>query len=198
MTIVVLVVLFARSTLAATPEEEQRAWRIWLEPKAMRPAVMQTVPGAQRTVFTAGKLSGQELTAFSKTEFSALQLDWAQLTAKVQANAASDLASLEPRYVRNRKKVIEYAELSSTRPIVASAVLAPGFLARFQETLGETVLLVVPSRYTAYVFPRLASNYQDYYPLIFEAYRATAFPVSVEVFEVSATGLRAVGVYSEP
>jgi hypothetical protein len=94
--------------------------------------------------------------------------------------------------------VIQYAELKSERPIVASAVLAPKFLEMFKDTLGEKVLLVVPSRFKAYVFPALASNYQDYYPMVFEAYRGTAWPISVEVFEVSAEGMRAVGVYKEP
>ncbi len=34
--------------------------------------------------------------------------------------------------------------------------------------------------------------------MAFTAYRETAWPVSVEVFEVSAAGFRAVGVYQEP
>jgi hypothetical protein len=34
--------------------------------------------------------------------------------------------------------------------------------------------------------------------MVFEAFRATAYPVSVEVFEVSADGMRAIGVYEEP
>ena len=34
--------------------------------------------------------------------------------------------------------------------------------------------------------------------MVFEAFRATAWPVSVEVFEVSADGFRAVGVYQDP
>jgi hypothetical protein len=68
----------------------------------------------------------------------------------------------------------------------------------FQETIGDSVLLVVPNRYRAFIFPRLASRYEEYTPMVFEAYRATAYPVSVEVFEVSADGMRAIGVYEEP
>jgi hypothetical protein len=34
--------------------------------------------------------------------------------------------------------------------------------------------------------------------MIFRAYRATAWPVSVEVFEVSPTGWRCIGAYEEP
>jgi hypothetical protein len=60
------------------------------------------------------------------------------------------------------------------------------------------VLLVVPNRSTAFVFPALAGNHRDYWPMVFEAYRATPFPVSIEVFELSARGLRAVGAFQEP
>ncbi|HEV7869599.1 MAG TPA: hypothetical protein VGO90_18050 [Chthoniobacteraceae bacterium] len=120
------------------------------------------------------------------------------LLEAARANSTADLAELKPRYVRDRHNVIQYAELASDRPLVASAVLAPGFLPLFKDTLGDSVLVVVPSRYAAYVFPKLASSYRDYYPMVFEAYRATAFPVSVEVFEFSAGSIQAVGVFEEP
>jgi hypothetical protein len=58
--------------------------------------------------------------------------------------------------------------------------------------------VVVPNRFTAYVFSPIASNYRDYWPMVFADFRATAYPVSVEVFEISESGLRAVGVYEEP
>jgi hypothetical protein len=124
-------------------------------------------------------------------------LEWGSFMEHAQRNAEADLATLKPRYVRNKAGVIEYAAMESARPIVASAVLAGNFLGLFKETLGEKVLVVVPNRTTAFVFPRLASNYQDYYPMVFKAYRETAYPVSVEVFEVSDAGLRAIGVYEE-
>ncbi len=60
------------------------------------------------------------------------------------------------------------------------------------------MLVVVPSRYTAFVFPELATHYQEYYPMVFEAFRETAWPVSVEVFQFSANGIRAIGVFERP
>ena len=129
----------------------------------------------------------------SREIWDRFHVDAAEIQRRGALVAAADLATLKPRYERNRKQVIQYAELTSDRPIVASAVLAPKFLDLFRDTLGDKVLLVVPNRFTAYVFPALASNYQDYYPMVFEAYHDTAWPISVEVFEVSAAGMRAVG-----
>lgn len=164
----------------------------------MRPPVANPVEGSERTLFAAGALRDDELVTFGSADFSALKMSWADFQAQARKNAAADLRTLKPRYVRNRKNVIEYAALESTHPLVASAVLAPKFLELFADTLGEKVLLVVPNRSTAYVFPALAGNHRDYWPMVFAAYRATPYPVSIEVFELSAAGLRAVGVYEEP
>ena len=191
-------VILASLLLAAPARADEAAWRVWLEAKFMRSPVTKPVAHAGRTALVAGTLGEGELVPLPRADWDALAVEWPQFFARAKANAAADLAALKPRYVRNKKRVIEYAALESDRPIVAGAVLAPKFLEMFRETLGEKVLLVVPNRFTAYVFPALASNYRDYSPMIFQAYRATSHPVSVEVLEVSAEGMRAVGVYEEP
>jgi hypothetical protein len=178
---------------AADPAADP-ALRAWLEPKSMKAPVVWPITAAQRTEIAMGRRTAEGLEPFGKAEMEPTE---ALLTA-VRENAAADLATLQPRYERDRHKVIQYAELRSTQPIVASAVLAPKFLRLFKDTLGESVLVVVPSRYTAFVFPQLATRYQEYYPMVFEAYRETAYPVSVEVFEFSASGIRAVGVFERP
>ena len=172
-------------------------WRVILEPKSMHREVTWEIPNAHRTVFAPVVVDGDDYLFPSKKILEKFHVEPAAIQERAALAAAADLATLKPRYERDRKQVIQYAELRSDRPIVASAVLAPKFLDMFKDTLGEKVFLVVPNRFTAYVFPALASNYQDYYPMAFEAYRATAWPVSVEVFEVSAAGFRAVGVYQE-
>jgi hypothetical protein len=122
-------------------------------------------------------------------------MSWEAFFQQARANADADLAELTPRYVRDRNQVIEYAVLSSDRPVVASAVSSSKFHTLFESTLGEKVLVVVPNRFTAFVFPRLASNYPLYAGLVFDAFESTSFKGSLEVFEVGAAGWRAVGVY---
>lgn len=122
-------------------------------------------------------------------------MSWEAFFQQARANADADLAELTPRYVRDRNQVIEYAVLSSDRPVVASAVSSAKFHTLFESRLGEKVLVVVPNRFTAFVFPRLASNYPLYARLVFDAFESTAFKGSLEVFEVGAAGWRAVGIY---
>lgn len=164
----------------------------------MRQPAASPVPNAQRTDFAAGVLRDGELHPFTREEWKASGATWDEFMAQARTNAAADLATLKPEYTRNKRKVIEFATLRSPQPIVASAVLAPGFLRMFEETLGPKVIVAVPNRFVAFVFPALASSYQDYAPMIFQEYRDTAMPVSVEVFEVSAEGVRAIGIFEEP
>jgi hypothetical protein len=186
-----------RPASAADPQPEG-AWRVWFESKAVHAPVETAIPEAKRTVWVAGYLGEDGLTPFSKSEYAALKVSPEAFARRAQANAAADLKLLKPEYVRSRNKVIEYAAFHSDRPIVASAVLAGGFLKLFRDTLGETVLLIVPNRFTAYVFPSLASDIEDYSPMGLSAFHETAYPVSPEVFELSAHGIRSVGLFEEP
>jgi hypothetical protein len=77
-------------------------------------------------------------------------------------------------------------------------IFAPDFLKKFEEVFGEKMIVVIPNRHTVFVFPKLASTYREYGQMVRDAYRATAHPVSIEVFELSAAGIRAVGIYEEP
>ncbi len=176
----------------------ENLWRVWLEPKSAHAPVTLPIAGAERTVLCAGFSTEEGLRAMTREELAGMGIGMEKFASRARENAQGELAVLKPRYVRNRKKVIEYAELRSGKPVVADAVLAPKFLALWKDTLGEKVLVVVPNRFTAFVFPALASNYEDYAPMVLEALRATAWPVSVEVFEISSEGVRCVGRYAEP
>ena len=171
---------------------------VLIEPKFMKAPVSAPMAGAVKTELVAAVSGETDAGYLSRAQFDALKVDWAAFAAGAEANAAAELEAVTVEYVRDRKKVIVYAAVRSPHRLVGSAVLASKFLDLFKETLGEKVLVVIPNRATAYVFPALASRYQEYAPLIFEAYRATAFPVSTEVFELSREGMKAVGVFEEP
>jgi hypothetical protein len=177
---------------------DEKSWRVWLEPKSSRAPVTLPIAGAERTVLCAGFLEEDGLRPLTRAEQAAMGIGMDRFAVRALENANSDLKGLQPRYERNRKRVIEYAELQSDRPIVTSAVLGLKFRQLFKDTLGEKVLVAVPNRFTAFVFPALASRYEDYGPMVRAALGTTAWPVSIEVFEVSAAGVRCVGRYAEP
>jgi hypothetical protein len=163
----------------------------------MKAPVTAPIAGAQKAELAAATTSESGLEVLTRAQFAALEVDWEAFTAQAQTNADADLAALKIEYARDRKNVIIYAVVRSERGLAASAVLAPKFPALFKDTLGDKLLVAIPNRTTAYIFPRLASAYEEYAPLILEAYRATPFPVSKEVFELSREGIKAVGTYEE-
>jgi hypothetical protein len=164
----------------------------------MRAPVTAPIPGARRTELAAGALTADGLATTPKAEFEQLGVTWSEYLAQARENAAADLPELTVEYTRNRNKVIQYATLRSERGLLPAMLLTPKFLAQFEETLGPTILLVIPNRFTAFAFPKLVSNYRDYSTSVLDAYRATSYPVSLEVFELSKEGLQAVGVYADP
>ncbi len=184
--------------LAHAEPPAPESWRVWLEPRFMHQPVTAPIPNAQKTDLAAGTLAADTLEPLAKTDLEKLGSTWEKFAAQARTNAAADLAQLKPEYVRNRKKIIEYATLKSPKPIVATAVLAPGFRALFAETLGPDILVVVPSKNLAFVFPKLASTYREYAAMVLEAYRDSDHKVSLEVFEITEQGMQAIGVYPDP
>lgn len=186
------------AAFGAGQEGAAPSYCVLLEPKFMKAPVSQPVAGAQKTELVAAVAGEDGPEYLSREQFEALQTDWAGFLAKARGSGEAELKALQVDYERDEKKVIRYARVRSKRGLVAAALLAPGFSELFKDTLGEPLLVVVPNRYTAYVFPRLASRYEEYAPLVLEAYRSSAYPVSKEVFELGKGGLKAVGVYGDP
>lgn len=164
----------------------------------MHQPVTTAIPNAEKTELAAGTMVDGRLQTLEKGGLEKLGSTWEKFAAQARTNAAADLAQLKPEYVRNRKKVLEYAVVKSTKPIVATAVLAPGFRALFAETLGPDILVVVPSKDIAFVFPKLASTYKEFAPMVQQAYRDANDRVSMEVFEMTDRGMQAIGVYPDP
>lgn len=171
-------------------------WHVLIEPKFLRPEVTAPIPNAQRTVLAAAYLDGDEPVYFTQKQFDALNVTFEQFMEKSRANATSKKVKAD--LVRDAKNVVEYARVSSESPFTATSVLSPDFLKKFADILGPKILVAIPNRYTIYAFPALTSDYKNYASIILNAYHDSAYPVSLEVFEVSREGIKAVGEYEEP
>ncbi len=188
-----VVAFLAAATARAQTDAKQ--WHVLIEPKFMHPEVAFPIPDAERTVLVPGWLADGELHYFSKAQFDALKTSWAAFQAKSRENRTDN--KVKANLARGAKKVIEYAAITSDSPLTATAVLSPDFLKKFADVFGAKLLVAIPNRYTIFVFPSLATNYRDYAPMILSAYHNSAYPVSLEIFELSADGLRSVGEFEE-
>ncbi len=174
---------------------EAAEWRVWLDAKFLAPPASQAVPNAQKTVLAAGQWDGAQLTAFTPKEWAKLGTTWKAFEAATRAGASADFKSLEITFKRDKRNVIQYAELTSKEGLVPSAILAPELGRKFETTIGEVLLIAVPSRSKAYVFPEFGGDIAKFSDLVWDAYRETPYPVSVEVFEWRKGILKAVGSF---
>lgn len=161
----------------------------------MRPPVSRAIPQSEKTVLAAAYLRDGEPVLFSREQFQALHLRFPEFTRRALENASSK--TLKAEFVRDKNQVIECAYLHSEDPLTATAVLSPEFYRKFVAIFGPNFLVAIPNRFSIYCFPALASKYRHYAGKILEAYEASAFPVSLEVFELSGQGLKAVGTYEK-
>jgi len=178
-----------------TPE----TWRVAVT-GYQRPAgtMVCAIPSALKTELAAAReTSAGDLAFLSQDDFESLGMDWKTFQAKTGPAASALLVGLKPEWIRDRNQVIECAILRAARPSddITPVILAPDFLKRFTPIFGRKILVALPDRRTIFLFPRLASRYQDYADRVVAIYRKSDVPVSREVLELSASGLRAIGEF---
>jgi len=189
-----LLLLLALCVRPARAQQDQNTWHLLIEPSFMDPEVSFPITGARHTLFVPGYLDADgDPVYFSKKDWNALKLDWDTFRQRAGQNATEKKFHAE--LVRDTHKVVQYAAITSDDPLTATMVLSPDFLKKFKNIFGDTILVAIPNRFTVYVFPALASEYKDYSPQVIQAYQQSAYPVSLEVFEISAAGMRAIGAF---
>lgn len=179
----------------AGAQQDPKTWHILIEPTFMQPQVSFPIAGAKDTVLVPGYLDEGGPEYFTKEQWNAAGLTWDKFKARATQNAIEKKVTGE--LVRNDKKVVLYAALNSDDPLTGTMILSPDFLKRFKDIFGSTIIVAIPNRFTVYVFPGLASDYKDYSTLVMQAYYNSTYPVSLELFQISPAGIKAIGEYRE-
>ena len=155
------------------------------------------LPSARKTSFSAAKKGKVGYRHYRREEFRAeYPGGWKAFYIEGLEAARAHLKTLKPTYKRNSKRVIEYAMLKADHPLTATIIILPEFRELFAETLGEQLFIVVPSRDTVMVFPKLATSMPDYTEVLTDLYKDAIYPGSAEIFEVTKDGFRVYGAFS--
>ena len=173
-------------------------WRLLPEPAFMRPDFATPIEKSKATVLTPALIQGDDVRYLTKAEAGRLNVDLESVRRVALANASAELAKLTPEYVRDSHGVALYARLTAETPTVSSVVLAPDFARTFADVLGPDLLVAIPNRYRIYVYPALASKFDQTSELVRRDYELSPYPVSTEVFRITPNGLVAVGKFEEP
>lgn len=167
-----------------------------IEPVELRTETAELLPGSRRTVIApALEDAALGLSRLTKAELAATGQTFAQFKAKALAAAAAHLKTLKPEIHRSDKGAAEYAVLKSDSHLTASVVLCPEFAAQFKETFGDKLVVMMPDRFTVYVFARSFGDFQKLGPVIVEQFDKAVWPVSREAFEISAEGIKCLGEF---
>lgn len=158
---------------------------------------MLPIPGTTQTILTPVLIKDRDATPLTKETFERLGLDLDSIRRVSRQSASAALADLAPRIIRDEKGVAVFAILESDKPVVAATVLAPDFLDKFEDTLGPDLLVAIPNRHRIYVYPALASRFQNTADFVLSDYKVSAYPVSKEVFRVTRDGLEAIGTFDD-
>ena len=161
----------------------------------MRPEVFVLVPGARRVGFSLYRETPVGLEPYKRSELRRSQLSWVECYLQGQRAATRFLKTLEPEYHRDERKIIEYAHFRSENPLTASVFISPEFRKRFEDTLGKELYVAVPDRFNVFVFPKFSDSIEKIAPKMTYLYKEALYPVSREVFEISAEGIRVIGKF---
>ncbi len=182
--------------LALLPLRAGDRWALCIEPVELRTETAELLSGSRRTVVCPAKEDAAlGLSRLSKAELAAAGQTFAQCKTKALAAAAAHLKTLKPDIHRSDKGAAEYAVLKSDSHLTASVVLCPEFLVQLKETFGERLVVMMPDRFTVYVFARSFGDFQKLGPAIVERFEKATWPVSREAFEISAEGIKCLGEF---
>lgn len=166
-----------------------------IEPLVLRTEAARLLPGSRKTVIVPAKESELGLSRLSKEEFAATGLKWEQFVTRAAAAAARHLKSLKPEIHRDAKGVAQYAVLKSESHLTASVIVCPEFFTLFRESFGDHLVVLVPDRFTVYVFPRSFGDFQSMGPAILGQFERSVWPCSQEAFEITSEGLKCLGAF---
>jgi len=187
--------LCAPPSKAGEPVKKPAPLAACIEPAVMRTEAAQFLPGAKKTVIVPAREDELGLSRLTKDEVAATGLKWEQFLAEAAATAATHLKTLKPEIERDKKGAARYAVLRSESHLTASIILCPEFFAQFREPFGDRLVVLVPDRFTVYVFPRGFTDFQELGPDILLEFDDSIWPCSEEAFEITSDGLTCLGAF---
>lgn len=162
-------------------------------PSFERPSVSRYLPLSKRTLLAPAFVTKSgEITFVGQKEFQTPE-QWDRFVKAARERQALALATIDPQMIRDNHGVIQMAVIVSDNPMTASCIVQPGFLQHFKDIFGPELLIAIPTRNKICIFPKLANHLPLMRDAIRDDYLISPMQASTEIFELSQSGLRAVG-----
>lgn len=161
---------------------------IILDPHFYRTPLSEVIDGSTKTVLAYYDESDGKVIPLPNPPRQAVS----ELRILAVAYAQSILERATPKLIRDKHGVLVAIRIEHQDPALSSILLTPGFADRFTKLLGKDCLVSVPNRQTIFLFPRLASNLEEFSVPVRSIYHNSVWPVSTELFEWRAGALHPV------
>ena len=152
---------------------------IILDPYFYRTPVSDPIPGSTKTVLGYYDEKEGKVTPIPNSHRQSMF----ELQTLAAAYAKAILPRLDPKIIRDKHNVIVAIRIEDGDPALSSILLIPGFADRFADLLGKDCLVSIPNRNTVFLFPRLATNMEEFALPLTGLYHNSVWPVSTELFE---------------
>ena len=176
-------------------KEEIDSGMLFVSP-ASSPKVYAPIKDAKQTLLAPAYVGKYGVRPYTKEEWKEGGLVWNTVYTAAVNKADALVDELEPNFKRDTRGVIDYAVIENESPWLSSVLLSSRFLPRFEKEFGERIHVVALDRHRLYVFPADGGKLQGYAPALADLYHDDStikHPVSLEVFLVDKSGIRAVG-----
>lgn len=167
------------------------------EARAMRPPVMEEIPGSERTIRTYARNAAGDLQLLAEKDLAQLDAedpDWRTAASRASAELWKEV---KIQYLRDPDGVIIAALLEGDTQQTCSLLFDPALVEKMEDVFGPEFFVAVPTRFRMMIFPKLSSRIADFAPVVLSDFRVSPYPVSPEVFEVSREGVRVVGILDD-
>ena len=169
-------------------------WVLSIEPSFCSAKIRLPIDGSSRTILVPSSLVDGQIEPLMMDQKKSLGISLGEIRAEALKTASAVFSGIRPKFIRDKKEVIQYAVLESSNPLTASCVLAPEFASKFSDTLGPDLLVAMPNRNLVLVFSRQDTTHLKLAEFIINAYQQAVWPVSREVFALENGTLRSLGV----
>jgi hypothetical protein len=185
----------AEELRGARPTKELSRFCLLLEPSFMRPPLFKKIVGAKRTGLVPAYETIAGIRYYTATEYRKLGITWSEFKKRSVETAGAYFKGLKPELITDQKGEIMYAKIESESHLTAATVLAPELFSSLKEALGTKMLILAPSRFRIYIFPRASSDFQQWGKRILREYDEATYPATYEVLELSKDSIRCIGSF---
>jgi hypothetical protein len=174
-------------------------YAIAIEPAVLKSKVAQPLGDSRATVMSPATETATGLKILAPDDWKALGLSWPDYQKKAITAAAKLLSSIEPVIEKDSRDIVQFIKLHHTSHLTSSLILAPELYTKFSPMLGRELLVVVPDRFTLYLFPRRSGAFLKQGPTLATLFVDATYPASSEAFELTETSLKSIGTFiTEP